>query len=127
MEIRQEDLGKMMLKEAPPLDMSIFKDVLANYFRDTKNSMYLLYSRELNYFTVFKNQSLLAEQSAEKFIEFADESTFGIFEEAIEYHQMNEIVEIEYSKSVNSVELWIGEKNPKYFQLMHWDDSTVII
>ena len=44
MEIRQEDLGKMMLKNADILDINITKEKLSEFFRDSKNSLYLLYS-----------------------------------------------------------------------------------
>ena len=132
MEIRQEDLGKMMLKNADILDINITKEKLSEFFRDSKNSLYLLYSKNLNYFTVFKNNSMLAEQSTNNFIDFANESTFMIIPQAnedaaLETHQMNEIVEIEYNKNINAVEIWIGEGNPHYFQLMPWDESSVHI
>ena len=132
MEIRQEDLGKMMLKNADILDINITKEKLLEFFRDSRNSLYLLYSKNLNYFTVFKNNSMLAEQSTNNFIDFANESTFMIIPQvnedaALETHQMNEIVEIEYNKNINAVEIWIGKGNPHYFQLMPWDESSVHI
>lgn len=127
-EIRLEDLGKMMLKDAPILETKVIKETLSNYFQDSKNAIYLLYGRANNYFTVFRNNSFLGAGTADKFIEFTNESSFYVVagELASEYG-MNEIVEIEYNKNINAVELWIGEGNPQYFQLMAWDDSTVQI
>lgn len=133
MDVRKEDLGKMMLKDAPILDNKIILDTLTEYFGVTKNAVYLLYGRGLNYFTIFRNQSILPGDSAKNFVEFTDDSTFYILKNDeteiadLEAHNMNEILEIEYNKDINAVELWIGQGNPQYFQLMAWDGSTVII
>lgn len=129
MEIRQEDLGKMMLKNADILDINITKEKLSEFFRDSRNALYLLYSKDLNYFTVFRNNSLLAEQSTDKFIEFTDESCYYVHGtgDLSAVYKMNEIVEVEYNKNINAVEIWIGKGNPHYFQLMPWDESSVHI
>lgn len=128
MEVRLEDLGKMMLKEAPILESNIILNTLDEYFNDTKNRMYLLYGRTINYFTVIQNNSMLSVDSAKKFVEFIDDSIFYLIDDEKEMvYQMNEIVEIEYNKDIKAVELWIGRGNPQYFQLMAWDDSSVQI
>lgn len=128
MEIRQEDLGKMLLKEATPLDVKVITDVLTEYFNDTKNRLYLLYGRGTNYFTVAQNNSMLAEDSAKKFMDFLNESAYFVIVDgnAVPYG-MHEVVEIEYNKTIKAVELWIGEGNPQYFQLMGWDESSIQI
>lgn len=129
MEIRKEDLGKMMLKNAEILNMDIVKDALNQFFKDTRNAIYLLYSQDLNYFTVFRNNSLLSEQTTDKFIEFANESTYYVHGtgDIAAVYKMNEILEVEYNKNINAVEIWIGNGNPHYFQLMPWDESSVHI
>ncbi len=129
MEIRQEDLGKMMLKQADVLDDKVINDVLVKFFTEHRNGLYLLYSKDLNYFTVLRNKSLLAEQSVEKYMDFAKTSFYFVEtgEKVMENFGMEEIVEIEYNQTLESVELWIGKGNPHYFQLMPWDDSSVII
>lgn len=126
MDVRMEDLGKMMLKQADILDRQVIVDNLTDFFTDTKNSLYLLYGKSSNYFTIVKNTCMLGDQSALKFMEFADESAYAIFgDNAVEYYDMNEIVEIEYNKNTTAIELWIGKGNPQYFQLMAWDESSI--
>lgn len=133
MEIRQEDLGKMMLRNAEVLDIEVSKEVFTKFFQATQNRMYLLFAKDIGYFTILKNNSMLAKDSTDKFIEFLDESTFFIADkdekgkEVLSLHKMNEIIDIEYNEKIEAVELWLGQGNPRYFQLMPYDESTVHI
>ena len=134
MEMRKEDLGKMMLKNAEPVDLNIIQGIVDEYINDTKNSLYLLYSRELSYFTTIKNNSFLSSDSAKNFIEFLEESSYLTYDlnDKSEIVNLNtvplaEVVEAQLNNDLGVVELWIGKGNPKFFQLMEWDDSTIHI
>jgi hypothetical protein len=120
-EIRYEDLGKKIFASAEPIDKDIINNITKEFFTENNDDCYLLYSQEINYFTVFRTASETIEQINDNFIQFLKESQFT---KMLSYNNLWDIVEIEYNRNHNTLEIWAG-KAPTYFQLMSWGDSCV--
>jgi len=117
-DIRMEDVGKMMLQNATikPKDEIIhqFKKFL---IKNIGTQYYILLSKQIDYYTVFKIKSASIEEIVENMYGYFEESYFYKSDEN-PYVKMSDIKYYEYNNEQNHLELWIDDV---YFQLCIFD------
>lgn len=117
-EIRMEDIGKMMLQNATikPKEELVhqFKKFL---LKNIGTQYYILLSKEIGYYTVFKLKSPSIEEITENIYSYLEESYFFKSEDK-SYVKMNNIKYYEYNEELNHLELWIDDT---YYQLCVFD------
>lgn len=121
-EIRLEDFGKMVLKNAEPLDQSVIADKIHEFVTDMRGDMttikrhvnyLLLLSKEVGYYSVLKIEDRPSLE--EKILIYLFESSF-LKDGAI--CDFKNIQYIEYNKETYTLELWVDQV---YFCLFDFD------
>ena len=121
-EIRLEDFGKMVLKNAEPLDQSIIADKIHEFVTDMRGDMttikkdvkyLLLLSKEVGYYSVLKIQDRPGLE--EKIMVYLFESSFLKDGEICD---LKNIQFIEYNKETFTLEFWVDQV---YFCLFDFD------
>jgi hypothetical protein len=117
-DIRMEDVGKMMLQNATLKT----KDEVIHQFKkflikNIGSQYYILLSKQIDYYTVFKIKSASIEEIIENIYSYFEQSYFYKSDES-PYVKMSDIKYYEYNDEQNHLELWIDDV---YFQLCIFD------
>jgi len=117
-DIRMEDVGKMMLQNATikPKD-EIIHQLKKFLIKNVGTQYYILLSKQIDYYTVFKIKSASIEEIVENIYNYFEQSYFYKSDEN-PYVKMSDIKYYEYNNEQNHLELWIDDV---YFQLCIFD------
>ena len=114
--MRLEDLGKKIFADIPALDNEVIIEKFDEFFNQNKTAQYfLLLSKEVDYYTVFK--SAVNGANSEALLEYFSNSWFGMPAPQDLMVQMSDIRHLEV-RDDGCLELWIGTV---YFHLAPFD------
>lgn len=107
------DLNKQIIQQMPDMDLSKFPIILESFCKAEKNQHYMLYGKELSYFTIFK-------MNCEYF-------HFGTLFEGI-VDCISHIRVVDYDPESHGIEIW-GEVNEELscFYLFPYDAGFITI
>lgn len=94
------ELNRQMIKQQGPLkeeDIKLKMDMLKDYSKSTDNKYYLLYGKELGYFTLFVKDSNWELESLD----------LGVIECLA---NVGTIYSMEYTKCKDAIEIWVETK-----------------
>jgi hypothetical protein len=119
MEIRLEDVGKMIVENQTTLEKQEVLDVVKKFFEETGDTRnYLLLSKEIDYYTVFQIESESVDKAVDNFWDFLSDSFFIKAPDTETNFSMTDIKLLEINEDLNHLELWIAGT---YFQLSTFD------
>lgn len=105
------DINKQIISQLPVLsDLEDKKEIIQKLHRDWGNFYYMLYGKEISYFTLFK---IINSQT------FADEVIACL-------NNVGDIKAIDLTEAEDAIEIWVqNEENPTCLYLFPYDNGVV--
>jgi hypothetical protein len=119
MDIRLEDMGKMILEKQETLTKEQVLKEFEKFFQETQECKnYLLLSKEVDYYMTFQKESKTIKEITDNFWNFLSESFFIKLPATETLCNMTDIKMLEFNEDLGHLELWIAGT---YFQLSVFD------